>query len=120
MLAGRREDHIRPEIGVCQALQQLGRTALRDPRRAADDEILGEPVFVHDAGFDRQPDPWIAPRVAQLQPIVQVTVEDLVPVEADPHHADLRAPVLVDRDEVRGVAGFNRRPRRTVQRAHAS
>lgn len=113
-----REPHIGPEVDASEPLQQLCCAALGHPAGATHYQVLAEAHGVHDPGFKRQRDAVIASDVTQFLPVVQVSADDLVTVEPDPHDAQLGAAITVERDQMRELAASDHRASGSVEDAH--
>jgi hypothetical protein len=83
-----------------------------------DDDILLETEVVHARALDREGDPRVALDVSELLLPEQMTRDDLVVVQADPHAAHLRAPVPVEGDEVRDPVRLEDRARGRRDHGH--
>lgn len=83
-----------------QLLEQLGRPALGDPRPAVDDEVLQQAGWLQLRALDRERHPRVLAEVAELLLLTQMSGDDLVAVESDPHAGDLRGAVAIQRDQV--------------------
>ena len=96
-----REDDVGPEIGVGEALEDLGGTTLGHARGAVDDEVFEQPPLVGGGRRDRERDAGVAAEVPQFPLVREGGKDDLITIEPDPRGRDLRPSVLVERDHVR-------------------
>jgi hypothetical protein len=96
-----REDDVGSEIGVGEALEDLGGTTLGDARGAVDDEVFEQPPLVCDGRRDRERDAGVAAEVPQFPLVREGGKDDLISIEPDPRGGDLRPSIVVKRDHVR-------------------
>jgi hypothetical protein len=95
---------------VRQALEELGRAAVLEPRPPVDDEVLLEAGRLDLGALDRERRPRVACDVPELLlPGPEMAGHDLVPVEAHPDTRDLGRAVAVQRHEVGERAGLDDR-----------
>jgi len=97
----RREHNVGPEIGVGEALEDLGGTALGHARGAVHDEVFQQPPLVRGGRRDRESDAGVAAKVPQFPLVREGGKDDLVTIEPDPGGRDLRPSIFVKRDHVR-------------------
>jgi hypothetical protein len=103
-----------------QPLQELRRTALRHARGAVDDEVFLQPRWVDAGALELHCDTRVSPNVPNLLVLGQVSGNELVPVNPDPHAGHLRAAVSVQRDEMCERARFDELASAVRQRGHGA
>ena len=98
--------HVRAEVDVREALQQLGRAALLEPGAAVDDEVLLQSRRVDSRALERERDAGIPANIAQL-PLAgrEVPGDELVAI--DPAQTHVTWASSVERDQVRERAGLD-------------
>jgi len=95
-----RELHAGTDVHRGQSLEQLRGTTLDQTGVAVNDQVVGHPNRVGAFCLDGERHPRIASDVGHLAASREVTDHDLVAIEADPHHTDLRTAIGIDRDQV--------------------
>jgi len=96
-----REHNVGPEIGVGEALEDLGGAALAHAGGAVHDEVFEQPPLVRDGRRNRERDARVAAEIPQLPLVREGGKDDLVTIEPDPGGRDLRPSIFVERDHVR-------------------
>jgi hypothetical protein len=114
---GRKAD-IGTKIGAREPLEKFGRTSLGDAGSAIDDEVFVQAHGVARVGFEGERDTAVVADIAHLAVLGKVARHDLVPVQAHPYDAHLRAAVGVQGHKVRQGRGLEHGPGAAGQRGH--
>lgn len=77
-----REHNVGADVRVCEALEDLGGTALGHLRRPVHREVLEQAPLVRRGRRDREGDAWVSAEIPQLPLIRQCRQDDLIPTQA--------------------------------------
>jgi hypothetical protein len=93
------ELNLRPKVSVSEPLEKSRSAPFGDTSYPVEDEILDKAALIVAARLERQGNPRVVADVADLAALCQVSGDNLVTIEADPHN---RTKTVIETEEPGG------------------